>query len=113
MDDYDDLADARVRGKNIQRSRDDGTAADLAVLLRPFGLASAFAASGRDDHHGDLFVCRHCYVPFASPAQRLSRGQLGWPVLSQICLVVGILRCAKPFACLMNGQVEKLLGFCA
>ena len=55
MDHHDDRADGRVCEEGVERPGDDRAAADAAVLLGPFGrLAGAFAAAGRDDHHGDL-----------------------------------------------------------
>jgi hypothetical protein len=46
--------------KGVQSARNDRTAADPAILLRPFGLAGAFAPARCHDDHGRLFVCCHC-----------------------------------------------------
>ena len=56
VDGHDDRPDRRMRQEGVERARDDRAAADAAVLLGPSRLAGAFAAAGRDDHHGDL--CR-------------------------------------------------------
>lgn len=62
MDGDDNPADRRMRAKDVERARDDGAAADPAVLFRSLGLTGPFAAPRRDDHHGDLVVFRHCLV---------------------------------------------------
>src|SRR5690606_31040439 len=58
--DDDEPSNRRMRAKGVQRMRDHRASADLAILLRAFGLAGSFASACRHDDHGRLFVCCHC-----------------------------------------------------
>ena len=100
--------------KSVERTRDDGAAADLAVLLWAVGLAGALAASGGDDHDGDFFH-RSCHGWHTSS---LAAGSLAAPALYDQCFpkyaaIVGIGVAQCTCSVLKNVHTFKLLGFCA
>ena len=115
VDRHHDRPYRRMRQEGVERSCDDRPAADAAVLLGAVGrLAGAFAAPGRDDHHGDLCrsIARRDRRP--CPWPRSIRPYRGMPAPTRNGRNFHPLAgCVSGTIWLENKQIEGLPGFCA